>query len=81
MWLYPILKSICEQRSQVVQMSSTGGRREEVGEVGVPLLGGRECATWSETPPVLQPVFCGSSLQDTSWCQTAVLGAPRAVLV
>lgn len=22
-------------------------------------------ATWSETPPALQPVFCGSSLQDT----------------
>ncbi len=31
-------------------------------------------ATWSETPPASQPVFCGSSLQDAPSCQAV----PRA---
>lgn len=31
-------------------------------------------ATWSETPPASQPVFSGSSLQDTPSCQAV----PRA---
>lgn len=59
-------------------MSPTGGLREEVG---APPVGGRERAAWSETPPVLQPVFCGSSLQDASWCQTVVPSALRVVFV
>lgn len=40
-----------------------------------------EGATWSETPPVLQPVFCGFSPQDSSLCQTVAPKALRVVFV
>lgn len=55
-----------------MQSGGHDGLHRKIG--GALLLEEELDATWSETPPASQPVFCGSSLQDTPSCQAV----PRA---